>query len=388
MRATSTVSATRPGIGRNDVGWLLFGVAISAAYWPGLPAEALAPRWAIIAVGLPLLSRLDPRALGAGLCGLLLWLVGLGAVSLIASPDPLGGALELFYAIILCLALLAAAGLDDLDAVMMGLGIGLIPSSVLAVVQWFGWHPVAQGSGAPPGLFYNSEVLAEFAAILFVWAAVRRRWWVAVITAVPLVLCQSRIAVIVTALGILYAVPLSRWFKGSLAVLVGIGGIAALAFLGFDKIASAGERVIIWLAMGEAVTPLGRGLGWVEMALPRQLFAHSDALQALVEIGYGAVFLIIIPILVFWRKRGNLAERAAFFAICAEVLVSFPLRVPATGFVAAMLAGVLLGRGTVVRVGEPVGGIDAGPRSRWAQGDGSRVHGPSGWRGRAVSVRS
>jgi hypothetical protein len=375
-------------VGSHGIAWLFFGIAVSAAYWPGLPAEALAPRWAIIAVGVPLLSRLDPKALGGGVSFLLLWLIGLGCVSLIASPDPWGGALELFYAIILSLALLAAASLDDLDAVMTGLGIGLIPSSMLAIGQWLGWHPVAQGSGPPPGLFYNSEVLAEFSAILFVWASVRRRWWMIATTAIPLFLCQSRIAVIVATLGLLYAVPVARWIKASGALLVMAGGAATLAILGADKVASAGTRVIVWLAMGEAITPLGRGLGWVGMALPVHQFAHSDALQAVVEMGYGAVFLAIIPFLAFWRKRGNIAERAAFFAVCAEILVSFPLRVPATGFVAAALAGVLVGRGSMVRMGELVGGGDAGPRIRWARSDWARIHGPCGWRGRAFPVRS
>ncbi len=369
----------------NNIEWVLLGAAVALAYVPGLPAEALVGRWAVIAVGIPLVSRLDPRALDGWTWLVLIWLVGLSAVSLTVSPDPLGGTLELFYILILCGAFLAAAALDDLDAVMTGIGIGLVPSALLAPWQWFNWRPVEQGSGTSAGLFYNSEVYAEFAAILFVWAVVKRKWWMVGVTGLPLALCQSRIAVGVAVLGLLYAWDGSRMVKAVGVVLLITAAGAALAVLGFDKIASAGERIIIWLAMGEAITPMGRGLGWVTVALPIQQFAHSDALQAVVEIGYGAAALAMIPVLAYWRGRGNRAERAAFFVVCIEVVVSFPLRVPATAFVAAMLAGLMVGCGSLVRVGLPDGGNESGGALR-DDAAYRGVRGASRWRGRSVPV--
>lgn len=368
---------------------MLLGFAVAAAYGPGLPSEALAPRWAAIAVGVPLVSRLDPRALGAPLCALLAILVGFGALSLAWSPAPFAGTQELFFILMLCGVCLAGAGLDDLDGVMTGLGLGLLLSSVIAVVQWLGWEPVAHGSGRPGGLFFNSEVLAEFSALVLVWALLRPRWWLVGVALVPLLLCQSRVAVLTALAAVFYvSYPRPRGLRVLLgAMIVSIGGVAIVS-VGADKLASAGERIILWLAMGEAITPLGRGLGWVEAALPVQSFAHSDVLQILVEFGWPGALLILLPIAAFRRHRGNLAERALLVAVCFQAVVSFPLRVPASAFVAALVAGYLAGGRHPLRLGRPLGGNpDGDPLQRQGLLDRGGP-GPSGWRGRPLPLRS
>ncbi len=348
------------------------------------------PRWAVLAIGIPLVSSLDLRCLTPGVAGVLLWMLGLAGVSLIASPDPYGGAGEFFFIIILSLAFVAAAGLDDLDGVLGGVGWGLAVSSALCLLQVCGRHPswAEQGYQAPAGLFYNSEVLAELASIVFVWAALRPRYLIALTAAVPVVLGQSRVALLAVGIGLFYALVKPFWARllGLLA-LPGIGLVAVLWF-GLDKLGSAIERLVIWIAMAEAITPLGHGLGWVYLALPREQFAHSDALQAVVELGFGAIVLIFIPFAAFRGNRGGIAERAAFLAGCAEILVSFPLRVPATGFVLAILASFLANSGGLVRMGVSDGGTASWGVVRRAPA--------RAWRGlslgkrlrRAVSVRS
>lgn len=368
--------------------WRLLGFAVAIAFWPGLLSEALVPRWAVIAIGVPLVSRLDPRALGVPVWGLLVWLIGLAAASIIVSPDRLTGGMDLIFLLILSMAFIAAAGLDSLDDVMTGLGAGLAVSSALAIGQWYGWNPVARGSGAPPGLFFNSEVLAELAALVFVWAVVRPRWLIAAAAAVPLIVCQSRVGALAVAVALFYAWRPRSWLLSGL-IVVGVlaSGFLAIFMLGADKIHSAGERLVVWVGMVEALQPLGRGLGWTLMSLPRQQFVHSDALQAVLEVGYGAIALALIPFLAFWKKRGNLAERALFAAVCVEVVVSFPLHVPANGFIAALAAGVLLGRGGVVRVGEPDGRGEDRVGAQRHPGFAYGIRGAGGRRHRAFSVR-
>ncbi len=333
---------------------MLLGFVVAAAYVPGLPSEALAPRWAAIAVGVPLVSNLDPRQLGAPLCAALALFLALAAWSITWSPAPFAGTQEFFFLLMLAAACLAGAGLRDLDDPMTGLGVGLLLSAALAIVQWLGWHPVAQGSGRPAGLFFNSEVLAEFAALIFVWSALGRRWAIAVVALVPIVLCQSRVAALAVSIALLYAWRVHIALKLALGILILMIGAAALVFLGPDKLGSAGERIILWLAMSEAVTPWGQGLGWVQAALPVQSFVHNDALQILVELGMGGLVILAFPLAIWQRNRGNVAERALFVAVLVEAVVSFPLHVPASAFVAALVAGFLAGGRHPLRDDKPL----------------------------------
>ena len=329
----------------------ILGFAISLAYWPGMLSAAYVPRWALIALVLPLVCSLDPRSLPPLLRGVLVFLLIAAALSLFLSPDPKGGTLALFYIVILSGVMLLGAELESLDDLMLGMTFGLMPSVALALCQYFDiWSPVpARG---PAGLFYNSEVFAEFAALLTVWCCVSRRWALAAITAVPIVLCESRVGAIAAAAAILYGFrPPARWFFPIAVNLVLLAAVAVIG-LGPYKFALSYHRLVIWGATLMAVTPFGNGLGWFNAALPVEQFAHSDALQAVAELGVAAAALALIPFLVLIGNRGSYAERALFVAVCIEAAISFPLHVPAGGFLAAAVAGYLVGVRPVVRVGE------------------------------------
>lgn len=335
----------------------LLGFAIAAMYWPGLPDAAFVPRWALIALALPLVSALDPRNLPILLQYVIGFLVVIAGLSLIGSPDPSGGALELFYIVILCGVMLLGAGLDSLDDLMVGMAFGLMPSVALSAWQYFGgWSPVpARGPG---GFFFNSEVLAELCALVAVWCCVSRRLWLAGITAVPIVLCQSRIGAFAAAAAILYGLrPPIRWLFPAIVILIMLG-IASVVSIGPVKFWFAFHRLLIWVAVAAAFVPLGNGLGWFAAVHPEEAFGHSDVLQAFAEIGVAAIVLAAIPFSAFTSNRGTNAERALFLAVCIEALVSFPLHVPASGFVAALVAGYLVSVRPVVRLREhrrPIG---------------------------------
>ena len=367
----------------------LLGAAVSAAYWPNMLSAAFTPRWAIIGAGLPLVSNLDPRNIGEPMRWVLAWILAFGAVSIIASPDQMTGWLDLFYIVLLCGAFLAGAGLQSLDDVMTGLGAGLALSSAICVAQSLGYPIIGDPTPRPAGLFFNSEVMAEFAAVIFVWAACRPRWGLAVIAAIPIALCFSRVAIVASLLGLIYTYrPTSRAATLALLSAIAVIALAMVVFLGVAKAGSADQRIIIWGATLMAFKPLGTGLGWFQAAHPAEQYAHSDAIQLLVEIGIGAMLAIVIPIAAFWKNRGTYADRAAFVAICFEIVVSFPLHVPATAFMAAIVAGYLVSVRPDVRLGlhnsqhENVGSVRRGN----AAGGPVDGHGQRGRR--AFSVRS
>lgn len=358
---------------------------VAVAFWPGLMDPAVTPRWAVLAVGLPLASRLDPRNIDP----FLLVLAGMGTLwalwtLIAASPNRAIGGYELSHFLILGLAFLAGAGLKSLDGVMTGLALGIGVSAAVCVAQLFGYDGADQRMGSvPAGLFYNREMLVEFAAPVLVWAIVagrvsgrRRRaadpcsLALASLPAAPLLFCQSRLAVLAVACGLLYSWRAS--LRGKLAVLISVAGMgaASIFWLGEWKMITAATRIGEWLMAIGNLTPLGLGLGWFrDHTFPDPSSAHSEPLQLMVEMGIGSIFWLAIPVVIWWRGAGGRVERAVFLAICIEAALSFTLHQPAAGFVAAVGAGFMARRRSLVRMGEPeFGGLDDRPEKSSSRG--------------------
>jgi len=364
----------------------VLGFTVSTAFLPFQLEGDFVPRWAAIAVGIPLVSKLDIRALSEPMRLLLGFLLFVCAISLVQTPFFLVGVNDMIFVVILSLAFLMGAGLETIDDLMTGLAVGISISAALVSVQYFSqWSPFPVGSTSPAGLFYNSEVMGEFSALILVWAVAKRRLMLAVATGLALALSFSRVGLGVAVIGLLVA-----WrprLRVLLPVIVAVL-VAGVSLLLFTKFSSSFHRVILWGATAMSFTPLGHGLGWASLAFPEEEFSHSDALQAIAELGIGGLALVLIPIAAFRGKRAGYAEHAIFAAVLVEVLVSFPLHFPASGFVAAVVAGFMVGLGPDVRrlpfVSHP---SDELCRVRWRDAEnGNDGHGQR--LGGVVSIRS
>lgn len=397
----------------------LLGFAVAAAYWPGMASAAVIPRWGVIAVGVPLVSVIDPRGIPESLRWVFSFLLAVAALATVfASPDAMAGWLELFFIALLCVVFIAAARFESIDGLMIGLGYGLAVSSVLAVGQRLGYDFGLPQSSAPAGLFYNREVLAEFAALVFVWHALKPKtrrcpemhyvwgyhrirhiripefYWrdysIAAVALIPLALCQSRVAFATVIVALLYVWWPQRWsLRIMVTVLFPPMIVFSLIAMGYDKAASADHRLIMWVTTFYSWTQFGHGLGWFAAAHPAEELAHSDVLQVIAELGIGGFVLAAVPFIAFRNSRGGYhVERAVFVAICVEAVISFPLHFPASGFLAAVVAGFLAGRRDPVRLGEHLGRPeDAGHLRRFEpddQGDGRN----GGFGSGAIPVRS
>ncbi len=354
---------------------------VAAAYLPGIYSAASSPRWWVLAVGLPLASDLDPRRLPVVASAFLLLGPAWAAATLTWTPDPYAGALAWYQLALLGLVAVAASGVE-VGPVLTAFGWGLAISAALAVPQALGWHPLPAtyapsplpGFAAPSGLFYSPEVLAVTATPVLVWATLARRWLLAVITSVPLALCGSRAAVLVASVGLLYGWrPERRWPRWA-AIVLAVLIAPAVLLISPDKAATGAARIVLWLSALHSVTPLGRGLGWWQVAHPGpyEEFAHSDALQSFVELGSVAGLLLGALVVLLWRTTAALPERAALVAACATAAVSFPIHLPASGFLFALLAGHVAGDWGRVRGAEPACGIGAAPCDRGTARRGAR----------------
>ena len=155
----------------------------------------------------------------------------------------------------------------------------------------------------------------------------------------------SRIAWATAALGLLYAwrPAIGIWIKLFPIAIVTVLAVAALLVLGEAKLHSGANRIILWGATAMAITPLGQGLGWFYAAHPAQEYAHSDVLQAFAELGVGGFVLVAVPFACWIGSKRERAVKAVFCVICGAVLLSFPLHLPASGFLAALVAGFMAG---------------------------------------------
>ena len=325
--------------------------AVMVVYWPGLLAAAVVPRWGALAIGLPLTSRLDPRALCRPVAWLLIGGWTWALLSIATAPDRLGATQTLFFLTLFSIAFIAAAACDNFDRVMTGFAVGLSVSSALCVAQLAGWNwPFA--NSMPSGLFFNRSVMAELAAPIAVWAAVSKRWLWVVVALFPVAVCDSRAADLMLALGLLYGWR-APWKPKAIVALALAGlSIAAILWLSPGKYESAILRFRIWELAAFNILPFGRGLGWFQATFPNLAMAHSDMLEMAVELGIGALFWFAIPVLIFWKgSRDERPARATLVACCVGMLVSFPLHSPANGLLVAVVAGFLSGRGRLVWLG-------------------------------------
>lgn len=374
----------------------LLGFLVTTAYWPGLIDAAKLPREAVVAIGVPLFLRVEPRLMDQRIGWLLLFGVAWAIGGVWARGDVEAG----FWLLVLTVAFVAGAGLESLDGVMTGIALGLAVSAAVCVAQLLGWRGVEQHT-VPAGLFFSREVLAELAAPVALWGwlyvrqklvADNRYSWdtngslgVGVFfilmpaATLPLILCGERAAIFAAVAGGLYAWLAGRVFRPArdrgrdgrgrafpdkmsghervmegyrryrrafnlglgVCVLASTLGVISLIGFGPARWATAAVRMQYWKGTAEQITLWGHGLGWFKETYPLIDVAHSDVLQMGAELGAGALFFLAIPVLCLWERRGTDAERAILVVICIESMVSFLFAMPANGFLAAVVTGYL-----------------------------------------------
>ena len=250
------------------------------------------------------------------------------------------------------------------------------------MVALAGYQLVDQGSAYYAGLFYNSEVLSEFSAPLLVWAIVKRRFGLVALTALPLIVDKPRVALLAVAVALVVAYWPKKMESRVVLIVLSLMGVSLILFYmtyAHLKLGSLALRISLWLETIWSISISGHGIGWYRASHITEEFAHSDVIQAFAELGIGALCFAVIPVYALFRNRGNyVAERAAFIAVCVELVISFPLHVPASAFMAALVAGFLVSRRSDVRVAGYHGRTDDGEDSEWDRPVWGDAHSRSG----------
>lgn len=332
--------------------WLhRFGVyafAVAAAYWPGMPDAGTQPRWMLVALApLMLIGTKSKELRAAHIVGLAA--LGWAALSLGWTSNRYdGGGLLLQWMLLACVFVLGMR--IEVRSCLIGYAWGIALSGIVAIVQTR--YPIAVYIGdRPAGLFVNSDLMGNAAALGVAIAVIYRRWWLLPLLVSALVLAQSRAALIALGvMGLLWiwqnapAPRRSAWLAAGVAMTLGAVAVLWLLKHPTDSIRVATLRDTI-----DGLTFLGHGLGsfqtsFAESAVYRDtllhnpVWVHCDPLQLLYELGVGAVLVFVLFASALFAR----SEAAILMGgVLVESLLSFPLYVPSTAFLAALLLGHL-----------------------------------------------
>ena len=334
-----------------------FAFALTAAYWPGIAGVATTPRWIVGALlTIPFFFTPKTKLTEAHWAGLVLiaWLV----LTIAWSESRLDSADAAIKLAIVATAFAFGSLLTNLRPVMIGAGLGLSLSSVITILQAFGWNGI-ESYGYPGGLFYNSDRLAGCAALVLVGCVSLRLWWTLPLILPSLALSESRASWIAAAVALaLLRLPQvsRRWYR--VAVWLAAGAcLVTMLLRAFD--ASTNERLALWHDTVNALTLYGHGLGsfresfpshaqWFDIAASRPDHPHNEFLSVAYDGGFGAVVLLGLLGVLVWRASDH-PSRAVLTCLGVLAMFAMPFHDPATVLLGSLCAGFLAGHGDRVR---------------------------------------
>ena len=324
-------------IGFRHVGVL--GAVVSLCYVPGVTGAYIATQWPVLAVLLSFaLLRSGPftifHAMG-------LAFIAYAAMRLPFSPAPYASVFGLWLVIIMGLSVWFGTVTTNMRELYAGLAVGASVSSLLAVLQHFGWNTVPIASAQPAGLYINSVQQGTVLALIAV-ALVSERMWIWTIPLAPgIFLADSRGALVALAVGLLGCYVRRFWVLGAIAV---VGAFYLLT----PGSSSDVQRMFIWTVAWDHLKWLGWGPGvFYTLALFNNgtysfypEYAHNDALQFAFEYGLGALLPLVVICYALWRT--DVKEWPIVLAFVTAGCYSMPLFMPITSFLALAAVGRIL----------------------------------------------
>lgn len=313
----------------------LLGLILPLLYWPQIYGPATSPRWAFLAIVLPILILWLYKPTQFTIIHLLgICFLGWCTISLYWSVNVYDGINDLFIWIILAEAFVLGTLLTDLKWLFVGLALAIAGSSL-----------------ANYNLFVNPNILAETALIVAVGLWVYNVKWLILPLLPAIILNGSRGAILVgCCLFVGAMVNRNRFVALCTVLLLAIAG--SISYYYDFKLIGIEERLTLWKDTLAHVSLFGYGIGSffhlyplmtedIDTLLKRPRYAHNDLLQIWFELGFVGLGLILS---IIWL---SVKQNYVLLTIVMVSLFSFPLHLPVTVF----LAGVVCGYTVIRRYG-------------------------------------
>jgi hypothetical protein len=310
----------------------ILGFIVAVCYVPGYTGAFVPTQWVVLSAVLPFFLRERGQVGPIHWLGLATFAYAILSFAWSASPPDAG--FGLWVMAIWFLSFHLGTTEVDLGDLFSGLAAGLAVSSLVAVFQYLGYHPILEAYySTPPGLLFNPTVLGASCALVALALIEYRRWPYIPGVLLGLLLSQSRGAWLIFTLGLAF-----RWVYWPVLCLAA----AAVALLAtHHPISSDIERLTIWGEALRNLVPWGNGIGsftsFYYLALPHLIhpeFVHNDPLQLLFELGPAATTILLAFGIAMYQLRSP-----TLFAFILLATFYFPLWCPITAFIGCTLAG-------------------------------------------------
>lgn len=318
---------------------------VTVLFVQGMSAPATTPRWALLMLVVPFIwyGSKNKTTVGHLLGGCFLaW----AALSLSWTFNIYDG---VFAALLFgLLALIFCAAPLSLRQVYAAMAIGLTINSGIAIAQVRGWDVLSQAyPGA--GLFFNRNFGGEIAAMVLAGVIASRLWWLVPGILPTLVLSHCRGAGL--ALGVASIILIYQRNRLLALEIFAVGVITGIVYFCRGVNSSVEQRLQVWSDVWDGMRFWGHGLGSFYTTFPehstrldplvfRPSTAHADLINLTYELGPGVVLLLGLLVYAL-RARPLRAEHYVLIVFLTEGLVGFPLYLPATSFLAALVLGSL-----------------------------------------------
>ena len=327
---------------------MIFGFLLAVCFNPYTYTAATNPRWAFLALSLPIVIRFSSSPNHFTL-NHLLWLIFLGwcALTLTWTPNNLDGFQSLIQLLIIAGAFALGAGLATLRPILIGMAIGLTISSLIIITPLKELVPHQIVQIEIQGLLGNRNILAETAAIVLIGCLLNRVYW-ALPALIPSIIMPpiARGALV----GIAAAFLMWLWSRSRMwTIMLALLSICAVLISIKLRPFSVNERLDAWTDTLKGLTILGHGLGSFRYLFPFLTHTfdgaarivdhpHNEALELWFEVGFVGLSLCIIAAIASLGSADS-RTRPAMAAYAAIAMFAFPSHVPFTAFLAGLLLG-------------------------------------------------
>lgn len=319
----------------------LLGFGVTVAYIPGIVGAAISTGWLFLFIVCPILFLHCEYKLGFGflfICYITLSLLWTETVTF--------AVFNLLQYIILGIVFIIGQNLKDIRPVFKGLAFGLGVSSAVALFQYFG-NPLAYSlNNSPAGLFINPNIYSEISVVVLIGLLTLKLWHWLPFTFTGLLLVQSRAALLALSVSLfMWGWQINKRAATGLFIFVILIGAAFY----WNKFSSSSifERFDIWKDTLAGFKLFGNGVGSFEILFPqyathidtelaRPRYAHNEILNLIFEFGLGSVFLFLMLLNVKFKN-----EAIILLAVLIISMFTYPMHVPATAFIAFLVAGHL-----------------------------------------------
>jgi hypothetical protein len=343
---------------------MILGFLLAIAFDPFTFTGATSPRWALLAIALPIVCAFQSRkhlTFSHLLGGLFItW----AAVSIAWTPNIWDGMNGLIQIIIIALCFVMGSRENSLKACFTGLSVGITISSAILLL-----HPILTFPSIvltyPHGLFGNRNMLGEVAVLTALGCCVYHRYWF-IPGLLPAMFWYPLSRGALWALAIGWGVILwPRWKWLMVGLVASVVAYTLVSVLVYDfHVVGVVQRIQVWEAVAHNISLVGHGLGslftlapffsgFLDTSINRLDHAHNDALEILFELGIPGLVIyvsIITHAIGCEAKNGSLGNTlpvlAAFLVISS---VAFPWHVPVNAFIGALVLGHSIRNGRSLR---------------------------------------